>query len=176
MPEWAEIFAMAYPDGEWKVGAEIASMVSHSIWHCAMLLEDYDLAEETMARCLRHPGPFGRHAQAEGPIRLQVARWVRDRDARSANALIELVNCGTYRPGVMARSIYHTLSLWIEPHWTGGPGSERPVTDEARLLALALAVALRAGKRHQRASTDIDRWDAFGRHIAISAGFSPVEG
>jgi hypothetical protein len=150
-------------------------MVSWKIWFSGMLLGRYDMAEETIERCLNHPQPFDRSDSADLPRLLYITRFVRDRSPSAAQALIDLIGCGIYRPGQMARFTYHYLVLWIEPFWYDDRELEFPVTDEGRALALAIGVALRAGKRHLQASAKIQTWEEFGRHIAHSAGFDVVE-
>jgi hypothetical protein len=171
LPGWEAILAMCHDGREWKVGAAIASMVSTKIWFSAMPLGLYDLAEETIERCLKHPEPLDRGLSADLPTKLLVTRFIRDRTSEAARALIEMIDCGIYRPGQMARSIYYDLSCWLARDSPNGRHSHFPVTDEARALAVALGVAMRAGKRHLKSAEAIQTWEDFVVHTAYSAGF-----
>jgi len=116
LPEWLAILAMAHNETEWLVGPDYATSVSRNIWFSAITLDDYDLAETAMERCLAHPMPFDRGDSVENPIRLYAARFLRDRNSSAADDLCALIDSGIYRPQAIARTVFYMLISRMEPY------------------------------------------------------------
>jgi hypothetical protein len=154
-PEWLEILALAHDGHEWKVGSFCAEVVTSSLSFNLMSRQEYDEAEEIVLSLMKHPGPFSRDQKAKLPVRLHVTRFVRDRKPEDAKALENLIGCGIYRPGWMASTIHHIFTMGFNP----SSKSEVAVSDEARSLARAMAVAKRNSKRFVRASEEIATWE-----------------
>jgi|GEM_PF-2082008 len=162
---WDAILAKAHLGGKWQVGAGTAAMLTASRWYNAMILREYARAIEEIERCLQHPGPFDRLEQAELPMRAEVARLAAGDHVASAARLTQSLECGIYRPGVMARLVAHLLIPVIEDL-----PLDESVPEEVRMLAKSIARALKRSKKLTMACAASRTWRDLRENLLLVLG------
>ncbi|MEZ0325017.1 MAG: hypothetical protein ACAH95_03860 [Fimbriimonas sp.] len=173
LPAWDELLGRIHDGEQWTVGLGTALAVTHSRWHNAMILRDYERAVVEIDRALTHPSKLSRHDLSELPIYLQVARMGAGFEGNAALSLERHIHSGVYQLGNMARSICYSLVCLandLEP--------SRPIAPETRQLLCSLSRAKKTTKRVLRLCESAVTWGDAARcleQIAWDGGLQQSE-
>lgn len=166
VPIWDQLLDLAFADGQWLVTAQTASLIGSSRWWNAIHLGEYERASLEAERCLLHTGPFDRHDSAETSILINVPRLVGPSVDTASKNLEAHIECGVYRPSMMARYICWRILIFDD---LADLTCSFPT--ELRSLARALAVARKLPKKVLAAADQLQSWSEFFGVIRAAAGF-----